>query len=397
MSDIFLSEDEISFREEIRSFLKDEISPDLIRKMDAEEIEFPSDFVKKCGERGYLGLSVPEEYRGLGKPHIYEVIGAEEIAAMHYSFICAWGIQYPVGSAIYNFGSNYLKENYLRPLVKGELICGEAFTEPLCGSDLLALKSSAVREGDHYLIRGEKRFQMGGVGADFFLVLVRTNPDVAPHKGLSFFLIDREMGITVEEKYKLMGLRGMGATRLGMPGIKIPQENLVGEEGQGWEIFNHLIMRERLGIAGGSVGVARECLNIAAKYADSRMAFKRKIRDYQGISFKIADMVTSVDAARLLTLKAARMMDKEILSMKEVCEAKLFASEVALKVANEALQIIGGIGYTDYYPIERFVRDVRLGTIWTGSSEMMRLIIQDEFFKQLDNQIILSELPAEIR
>ena len=223
----------------------------------------------------------------------------------------------------------------------------------------------------------------GGIGADYFLIYAKTNMKVPPHRSLSAFLVDRDMGVEVDEHYSLMGCRGMGAARIVLKDVEIPKQNLVGQLDGATEIFNAMMVPERLTSAAGAIGLGRAALELAVRYAARREAFGKTISRYEGISFKIADCATALDAARGLVYRAARLADAGQPSRKAVSQAKVFATEACYQTVSDAMQILGGIGYTDVYPIERLFRDARLATIWTGSSEIMRLIIQSDIFKEV--------------
>ena len=267
--------------------------------------------------------------------------------------------------------------------MKGEKIAGEGLTEPRGGSDFFGTNTTAIKSGDNYIINGEKRFVAGGVGADYFIIYAKTDFEALPHKSLSAFLIDRDAGVKVEEEYELMGCRGMGAARIVMKDMEIPESNLVGDLHDGNAVFNSMMVPERLTSAAGPIGMGRAAIEIAARYADKREAFGRTIRKFEAISFKIADAAIELDAARGLVYRAGKVADTGAWCRKEVSIAKVFGTEAGFKAVHEAMQILGGIGYTDVYPIERLYRDARLATIWTGSNEVQRLIIQNEVFKEI--------------
>ena len=386
MTDIFLTEEEIKFREGLRTFIAREIDPELVERMDSEKEEYPYEFIRKMGQGGYIGVSFPKDYGGQGLNFICEMLASEEAGALSTGLGCARGMPTYVGRPIYAYGSEELKQKYLAPTFRGKLICAEAFSEPNYGSDLAHTETKAVRNGNTYTVSGAKRFQAGGMGADWFLVVARTDPNVEAHKGLSAFVVERGMGIRVEEHFELLGFRGMGVSDLFIKGARVPKENLIGKEGDGWHIFLHSLEGERILEGSSAIGSARECLKIAVKYANERVAFDRKIREYQAVSHKIADMAVNIDASRLLLIRAARMIDKGIKGLDAagaIAEAKLFASETAFKTANDSLQILGGIGYTKKYPVERYLRDVRVVMIYNGPSEIMREIIQRQVFREL--------------
>jgi acyl-CoA dehydrogenase len=292
------------------------------------------------------------------------------------------------GEAMNFFGTEEQKLNYLKPMCEGKKFTAEALTELRGGSDFFGATCTAVKEGDHYLLNGEKRFVVGAEGADFFLVYARTSldPKADPHKALSLFIVDRSEGVNTEYVYGLLGTRGGGAGRLKFKDVKVPKENLILEEGAGGRIFYQMMVPERLTTAAGSLGSARTCLHIATKYSTKRKAFGQTINNFQAINFNIADSITLLDAARSLVLNTAKMIDAGAppsVQRRLVSEAKKFSTKSCWKVINNAMQIMGGIGYTTVYPIERILRDSRIGEIWTGTTEIMNLIIQHEYYKEL--------------
>jgi hypothetical protein len=262
----------------------------------------------------------------------------------------------------------------------------EALTEPRGGSDFFGTTTTARREGDEYVLEGQKRFVVGAEGADVILVYARTDPEARPHEGLSLFLVERGPGVDVEHVYGLMGTRGGGTGRLRFRDARVPAENLIGAENGAAAIFYQMMIPERMTSAAGALGMARAALEVAARYSDRRKAFGQKIRRFQAVSFKVADSITQLDAARMLVYGAARAIDAgddARRCRRLVSEAKAFATETAWDVVNHAMQIMGGIGYTDVYPIERLLRDTRLIMIWTGTNEVMSLIVEHEYYREL--------------
>ncbi len=249
------------------------------------------------------------------------------------------------------------------------------------------MKSRANREGDHYVLEGEKRFMASGGVADLFLVFAITDPEVHPTKGMSVFAVERkDPGIAALEEFDTLGWRGLRITsQIVFNQVEIPSENLVGNENQGFPILMDMLNSERIVVSAGLIGAARTCYEIAVRYSMQRHAFHRPIRQFEAISFKVADMATKIEAARLLRIKAARMLDQDMDVTKAASIAKVFAAESAFWVASEAMQIMGGIGYTSEYPIERHFRDLRFGMIGVGSNEIMRLLIQREVYKEFSN------------
>lgn len=382
--DVMLSQEEISFRRDFKVFL-DGLDLSFILRMDKEdEKEFPKDFVRLLGQNNYLGISLPKKVGGRGLNTVCAILAEEELGALAFPLGCAMGMSTYLCRAIYRYGNSELWKRYIIPTMRAEIICAEGITEPMKGSDIARLKTTARRQGNSYIITGEKRFQKGGTGADWFLTFARTNPNVAPHKGITAFIVERKHGVQVVEQFNLMGWRGMGASHLLFREVVIPEQNRVGNEGQGFEILMYLLQTERLMEAATALGSARECLKIAVRYSDAREQFEQKIREFQGISYKIADMAATLDAGRLLCIRAAKVIDEEERRPnKEVAMAKFFSTEAAWNIIDQALQILGGIGYTDYYPIERFLRDVRVARIYTGTNEIMREITQRAIYEEL--------------
>jgi alkylation response protein AidB-like acyl-CoA dehydrogenase len=376
MFDIILNEDERSIRDEVRRFVRDKVDCDLILAMDSKAKEYPYEFIKAAAKENLLGLRFPKEYGGRNLDWVSEMVALEEIGVLGIALGCAFSLPSIVGEAINKFGTPEQKKEYLLPTLQGKKICGEGLTEPRGGSDFFGTNTTAIKQG-------EKRFVAGGIGADYFLVYAKTNFEAAPHESLSAFLIERDMGVKVEEEYELMGCRGMGAARIVMKDVEVPESNLVGKLDDGNSVFNAMMVPERLTSAAGPIGMGRAAIEIAVRYADKREAFGRAIKKFEAISFKVADCTTQLDAARGLVYRAAKKADTGEWCRKEVSQAKVFATEAGFAAVHEAMQILGGIGYTDVYPIERLYRDARLATIWTGSNEVQRLIIQNEVFREI--------------
>jgi alkylation response protein AidB-like acyl-CoA dehydrogenase len=383
MFDVILSEDEKSIRDEVRAFVRDKVDRDLILSMDGKTKEYPYEFIKTAAKQNLLGLRFPTEYGGRGLGWVSEMVALEEIGVLGIALGCAYSLPSIIGEGIEKFGTPELKKEYLLPTLQGKKIGGEGLTEPRGGSDFFGTNTTAVKEGNSFVINGEKRFVAGGIGADYFLIYAKTDFKTKPHESLSAFIVDRDMGVKVEEEYDLMGCRGMGAARIVMKDVEIPESNLVGELNDGNAVFNAMMVPERLTSAAGPIGMGRAAIEIAVRYADKREAFGRPIKRFEGISFKVADCTTQLDAARGLVYRAAKKADTGEWCRKEVSQAKVFATEAGYHAVHEAMQILGGIGYTDVYPIERLFRDARLATIWTGSNEVQRLIIQNEVFKEI--------------
>jgi acyl-CoA dehydrogenase len=385
LQDVFLTPEEIALKAEVREFVRREVSCDLVRKMDRDEITYPREFVKALGERNLLGLRFDTNYGGRGMAWSAEIAALEEIGVLGTALGCAFSMPSIVGQALHSFGTPEQKERFLKPLLKGDLISAEALTEPRGGSDFFGATTRAEFKGDHFIVKGQKRFVVAAEGADFFIVYCNTNPEGKPHERISLILIEKKRpGVEVKYLYKLMGTRGGGTGRLIFRDVKVPVENLIGGLNEGAQIFNTMMVPERLTSAGGSLGMARAALEVACRYSDRRKAFGQKIRNFEGVSFKVADAITALDAARALTLAAGKSADANLPAARRlVSEAKKFATDTAWTVCNLAMQIVGGIGYTNVFPIEKMIRDTRLIQIWTGTNEIMSLLIQHEFYREL--------------
>ncbi|MBN1178523.1 MAG: acyl-CoA dehydrogenase, partial [Anaerolineae bacterium] len=315
-----------------------------------------------------------------------EIIAIEEVGVLGTALACAYVMPSIVGEALHAFGTPAQQERWLRPLLSGEKIGAEALTEPRGGSDFFGTTTRARREGAHYVLQGQKRFIVGAAEANIFLVYARTDPDAPPHRGISAFIVERGPGVETEYLYGLLGTRGGGTGRLAFHDARVPAENLIGVENGAADVFYRMMVPERMTSAAGAIGMGRAALEVAARYSDRRKAFGDKIRRFQAVSSKVAESITLLDAARGLVHSAARCVDAgddPRRARRLVSEAKKFATDAAWQVVNHAMQIVGGIGYTNVYPIERLLRDTRLIMIWTGTNEVMDLIIQHEYYNEV--------------
>ena len=381
------TDEEIKLRDEVKDFVKT-VDPELLRKMDRNEVDYPFEFLRQAAKRGLLGLRFPKEYGGREMTWTAEMVAIEEIGVLGMGLGCSYAMVSIVGEALNKFGTEWQKEKFLKPIVQGEKLSAEGLTEPRGGSDFFGTTTKAVKKGEKWIINGEKRFIAGGKAADFYLIYARTDPQASGHKALTAFLIEKEMGVKIEEVYNLLGFRGMGTARIVFKDIEVPDKCRVGEVNGGSVIFNHMMVPERLTSAAGALGTSRAALEIAINYSTKRKAFGMPIRSFQAINFKIAESVAKLDAARALVYTAAKAADvsaegSPIDPRRLVSEAKFFATETCWEVVNVAMQILGGIGYTQVYPIERLLRDARLAPIWTGSNEIMKLLIQHEVYKMM--------------
>jgi alkylation response protein AidB-like acyl-CoA dehydrogenase len=383
--DFLLSPEEQALKQEVREFVRTEITSDFLRKMDKDEITYPREFVEKLAERNLRGIRFPKKYGGREMTWVADVAANEDIGCLGMALGCAFVMPSIIGEALNMFGAEEQKEKYLRPYLEGKLVAAEALTEPRGGSDFFGATTKAVLDGDHFILNGQKRFVVGAEGADFFLVYCRTNFEPTAHKyqRLSLLIVDKGPGAKTEYLYGLMGCKGGGTGRLVFRDVKVPKSNLVGELHGGALCFNQMMIPERLTSASASLGIWA-ALDLAVRYSNKRRAFGQKIREFQAVSFMVADSITQLDAARGLTYMAARAVDENYpYARRLVSEAKRFATESAWNVVNNAMQIMGGIGYTDVYPVERALRDMRLAMIWTGTTQIMNLLIQHEYYSEV--------------
>ncbi len=385
MFDFLLTEEEKKLKQEVREFVKT-VPPELVRDMDGGEIEFAREFIVSAARKNLLGLRFAPQYGGRGLNWVGEMAAMEEVGILGSTLGCHYAMPSIVGEALNVYGTREQKEKYLRPILTAELFCAEALTEPRGGSDFFGATTTARKVGSEYILNGQKRFVVGAEGADVFLVYAKTAPDNPPQQSISLFIIEREMGIEVKKVYGLMGTRGGGTGRIIFDQLKIPQSCLVGKENAGGEIFNRMMIPERMTSAGGALGAARGALEVATQYTTRRKAFGRPIMKFQGVNFKIADSIAALDAATSLAYAAARLIDNGGDARRLVSEAKKVATEAAWEVVNNAMQVMGGIGYTNVYPVERLLRDIRLMMIWTGTNEIMNLLIQHEYYRELNNR-----------
>ncbi|MDH3259325.1 MAG: acyl-CoA/acyl-ACP dehydrogenase, partial [Deltaproteobacteria bacterium] len=310
LPDLFLTEEEKALKREVRQFVKNEVSSDLIKKMDRDEITYPKEFVRALGKRNLLGLRFPKEYGGRGMNWSGEIAALEEMGVLGTALACAFAMPSVVGEALHSFGTKEQKDTFLKPMLTGEIISAECLTEPRGGSDFFGATTKAELKNGYFTVRGQKRFIVAAEGADFFIVYCNTNPDGKPHERISLIIIEKEReGVEVKYLYGLMGTRGGGTGRLIFRDVEVPESNLVGGMNQGSHIFDTMMVPERLTSAGGALGGARAALEVATRYSDRRVAFGQKIRRFQGVSFKVADAITRLDAARALVVAAGKAVD----------------------------------------------------------------------------------------
>ncbi|MFH1529460.1 MAG: acyl-CoA dehydrogenase family protein [Pseudomonadota bacterium] len=385
MFDHLLSAAQKGIRDEARDLVA-QVPRDLILAMDRDEVQFPKDFLREAGRRNLMGCRYPVEWGGRGMDWATTCMIMEEVGTLGYIFACVFGVGAElVCDAVILHGTDAQKAKYVKPLLAGEIFAAECLTEPRGGSDFFGTTTAAVDRGDHWELSGQKRFIVGAEGADYFLVYARTDPDAPDHEALTCFLVDRGPGVKTEYLYGLMGCRGGGAGRVVFDGVRVPRENVLGRVGGASAVFYTMMIPERLGTAAMTIGAARPAVEVATRYTTRRKAFGRTINRFQGVSFQIAEAVTLLDAARAMIHVTATAVDagedpNRIRRM--VSESKRFVTESCQQAAHHAMQVMGGIGYTDIFPIERIVRDLRLASIWTGTNEVMAQIIATEWYKE---------------
>lgn len=371
---MILNEIQTAIREMTHQFAQDVLWPTAEERDRSKE--FPRTELTQMGELGLMGMLVPEEYGGSETGAVAYAVAMEEIAAGDGPVSTILSVHSSVGCVpILKYGTDAQKQKYLPKLASGEWIGGFALTEPQAGSDASNLKTTAVRDGDHYVINGAKQFITSGKNGKMIIVFAITDKD-AGKRGMSAFIVETDTPgyevVRVEEK---LGLNCSDTCQLAFNDMRIPAENMLGEEGQGYKIALANLEGGRIGIAAQAVGMARSALKIARDYAAERTSFGTAITNHQAVGFKLADMATQIEAARQMVLHAASLKEAGLPCLNEASMAKLFASEMAERVCSDAIQIHGGYGYLSDYPVERIYRDVRITQIYEGTSDIQRLVI----------------------
>jgi alkylation response protein AidB-like acyl-CoA dehydrogenase len=369
-----LTEDQIFIKNTVREFAENKIKP-VVMEYD-EPQKFPTELLKELGDLGFLGILFPEEYGGAGLGYVEFEIIIEELARIDPSIALSVAAHNGLcTNHIFSFANEEQKKKYVPDLATGKKIGAWGLTEPFSGSDAAALRTVAEKVGDHYILNGSKSLITHGKYGDTAVVMAVTDKD-KKQKGISAFILEKGMpGFSAGKKENKLGMRSSETSQLIFENCKVPAENLIGEEGMGFIQAMQILEGGRISIASLSVGLAQGCLDESIKYAKEREQFGKPLSAFQATQFKLANMKTNIDAARMLTLRAAYMKDKGLPNKKEAAIAKLFASEIAEKAASEAVQIHGGYGFMKDYPVEKFYRDVKLLTIGEGTSEIQRIVI----------------------
>ena len=385
MYDFLMNDETKKIRDEVRDLVKS-IPRQMLIDMDNDKIQFPKEFLQEAGRRNLMGCRYPVEWGGRGLDWVSTGVVMEEVGVLGYIMACVFGVGAElVCDAIILHGTDEQKEKYVKPLLAGDIFAAECLTEPRGGSDFFGTSTTAEDKGDHFIVNGQKRFIVGGEGADYFLVYAKTDFQAKAHKALTCLVVDKGPGVNVEYLYGLMGCRGGGAARIVFKDVKVPKANIIGNQNDAYAVFNTMMIPERLGTAAMTIGAARPALEVATGYTTRRKAFGQTINNFQGVNFQIAEASMLLDACRSIIYTTARAVDANEPPDKIrrlVSETKKFVTESCQKVAHNSMQVMGGIGYTNIFPIEKIFRDLRLASIWTGSNEVMSLIIASEWYKE---------------
>ena len=382
---IKLTDEQLMIQTMIREFSREVIAPTAMERDKTKE--FPAEILKQLGDLGLLGMMVPPEYSGSGADTVSYVLALSEVAyacastavimSVHNSIVC---------ESILRYGSEDQKNQYLKPLATGETIGAFAMTEPHAGSDPARQSTKAVRDGDFYILNGNKRFITTGKNAGLIIVTAKTD-ETLRHKGISAFLVNKDTrGLTVGHLENKMGLRASDTVDLIFEDYRVPVHDRLGEEGDGFSIAMSALDCGRIGIAAQSIGVAQAALDATVQYTQDREQFGQAISKFQGLRWIVADMATEIEAARQLTFSAAAMKDRGENFTMQASMAKLFASEMVNRVTAQAVQLHGGYGFIKEYPVERYYRDARVFTIYEGTSEIQRVVISNHIFRDKRNR-----------
>jgi len=375
-----LSEEQLMIQQAARDFAQQELKPGVIER--DEHQKFPAEQVKKLGELGFLGMMVSEKYNGSGLDAISYVLVMEELSKIDASASVVVSVNNSlVCYGLEAYGNEAQKEKYLKPLAAGEKIGAFCLSEPEAGSDATSQRTTAEDKGDYYLLNGTKNWITNGSTASTYLVIAQTHPELR-HKGINAFIVEKGTeGFTIGPKENKLGIRGSDTHSLMFNDVKVPKENRIGEDGFGFKFAMKTLEGGRIGIAAQALGIAQGAFELATQYAKERKSFGKPIAEHQAIAFKLADMATQIEAARLLVYKAAWLKDQGLPYTQAGSMAKLFASKVAMDVTIEAVQVHGGYGFVKEYHVERLMRDAKITQIYEGTSEIQKMVISREVIR----------------
>tara|TARA_R110000850_G_scaffold73760_1_gene161905 strand:+ start:34988 stop:36130 length:1143 start_codon:yes stop_codon:yes gene_type:complete len=379
--DFNLSEEHIMIRDAARDFAKNELLQGVIERDNKQE--FPAEQVKKMGELGFMGMMVPPEYGGSGMDTVAYVLAMEEISKIDASASVVMSVNNSlVCYGLYAFGTEEQKQKYLVPLASGQKLGAFCLSEPEAGSDATSQKTTAIDHGDHYILNGTKNWITNGGSADYYLVIAQTDREKG-HRGINAFIVEKGWeGFEVGPKEDKLGIRGSDTHTLNFNDVKVPKENRIGEDGFGFKFAMKTLSGGRIGIAAQALGIAGGAYDLAREYSKIRKAFGTEICNHQAIAFKLADMLVEIECARHLVMKAAWEKDQGLNYDMSSAMAKLKASEVAMKVSVEAVQVHGGNGYVKEYHVERLMRDAKITQIYEGTSEIQKIVISRGLLKE---------------
>lgn len=378
--DFQLTEEQQAVRDAAREFAQKELLPGVIER-DEKQL-FPAEQVKKMGELGFLGMMVSPQYNGAGLDTLSYVLALEEIAKVDASAAVIMSVNNSlVCWALESFGTQQHKEKYLSRLAKGEILGAFCLSEPEAGSDATAIRTSMTPKGEFYELNGTKNWITNGGSASVYIVFAQSDPELK-HKGINALLVEKEFdGITIGKKENKLGIRGSDTHSIMFADVKVPKENLLGKAGEGFKLAMQILNGGRIGIASQALGIASGAFELSSQYARERQAFGKPISQHQAIQFKLADMATNIEAARMLCLKAAWLKDQGQDYTLAGAMAKYFASEIAMKSTIDAVQIHGGYGYVKEYHVERLMRDAKITQIYEGTTEIQKIVISREALK----------------
>jgi alkylation response protein AidB-like acyl-CoA dehydrogenase len=375
-----LTEEQLMIRQAARDFAQNELKPGVIERDELQK--FPAEQIQKLGELGFLGMMVSPQYGGSGMDAISYVLVMEELSKIDASTSVVVSVNNSlVCYGLEKYGSELQKHKYLVPLAKGEVIGAFCLSEPEAGSDATSQRTTAIDMGDHYLLNGTKNWITNGGTASTYIIIAQTDAS-KKHKGINAFIVEKGMeGFTVGAKENKLGIRGSDTHSLMFTDVKVPKENRIGEDGFGFKFAMNVLEGGRIGIAAQALGIAAGAFELSVLYAKERKAFGKTIADLQAIQFKLADMATEIEAARLLCYRAAWLKDNHEPYAQASSMAKLFASETAMRTTVEAVQVHGGYGFVKEYHVERLMRDAKITQIYEGTSEIQRIVISREVLK----------------
>jgi len=380
MNNLFFSEKHYNLREDVRKLLRKELEP--IKNQINKNNKIPIALIKKLGKNGLIGPLIPEKYSGSDLGLIAHCMITEEISKINVAISVSRTPCILNGYLLYRYGNDFQKEKFLKKVATGEKLCSICVTEEEAGSNVAGIKTSASKVGQNYVLNGSKKFITNAGIADYYFVWCITSKNINPRNGMSVFLVEKDTpGLQIENPYELMGINGLYNGTIRLENVEVPEHNLIGEEGMGFQSLMNTFNIERLTLSCECNGLSMAALEDSKRYAKNRIQFDKPISTFQLIKLKLAEMATKLQAARLLTYSAAKLAEMNKNIIKEASMAKVFSSKAAVEITSEAVQIHGGIGYTDVYSVERYMRDAKFFMIGGGTSEIQNLVIAREELK----------------